>query len=153
RGGTHSVRCARSTQRDHLEAICRQWRKSGLTWDGGEHERADGTVVRWATLDRKRVWPLSGASCNRLLVVLRRAYRFGEEKRGLLTPLTFPHFEGSSRGEYLTEDQCVAICENFQTKEGSRVKADVFRLADLLGIRKPRAGGAEASLHRRESGA
>ena len=36
----------------------------------------------------------------------------------------------------LTEDQCLAICANFQAKEGQSVKADVFRLAYLLGIRK-----------------
>lgn len=123
-------------RRDHLEAICRQWRKGGLTWEAGEHQRSDGTGTCWAARDPKRVRPLSGASCNRLLAVLRRAYRLGQEKRALVTPLTFPHFEETSRGEYLTEDQCVAICANFQAKDGAVVKADIFRLAYLLGIRK-----------------
>ena len=50
--------------------------------------------------------------------------------------LTFPHFDETVRGEYLTEDQCVAICTHFQAKHGAEVKADVFRLAYLLGIRK-----------------
>jgi integrase len=53
-----------------------------------------------------------------------------------VTPLTYPHYREGKRGEYLTEDQCLAICANFQAKEGARVKADVFRLAYLLGIRK-----------------
>jgi integrase len=123
-------------QRDHVDAICRQWRKRGLTWEAGEYQRSDGTVVRWAARDPKRVRPVSGASCNRLVAVLRRAYRLGQEKRGLLTPLTFPHYEEGERGEYLTEDQCVAICTHFQAKDGAAAKADVFRLAYLLGIRK-----------------
>jgi integrase len=41
-----------------------------------------------------------------------------------------------ARGEYLTEDQCVAICEHYQARQGGAVKADVFRLGYLLGIRK-----------------
>lgn len=53
-----------------------------------------------------------------------------------MTPLTFPHFKEGKRGKYLTEDQCLAICANFQAKQGSAVKADVFRLAYLTGIRK-----------------
>jgi integrase len=53
-----------------------------------------------------------------------------------VTPLTFPHFEETARGEYLTEDQCRAICDGYQAREGSGVKADVFRLGYLLGIRK-----------------
>src|SRR5438876_1792328 len=60
----------------------------------------------------------------------------GKEKRGLVTGLTFPRFEEATRGEYLTEDQCRAICAHFQAKVGAAVKADVFRLAYLLGIRK-----------------
>jgi integrase len=87
------------------------------------------------------VQPLSGASCNRLVAVLRRAYRLGHEKRGLLTPLTFPHYDEGERGEYLTEDQCRGICSNFQAKLGVAVKADVFRLAYLLGIRKGQLRG------------
>jgi len=68
--------------------------------------------------------------------VLRRAYSLGKEKRGLVTPLTFPHYGEGKRGEYLTEDQCLAICANYRAKAGARVKADVFRLAYLLGICK-----------------
>jgi len=114
-------------RRDHLDAICRHWRKAGPAWGGR---------------DPARVRPLSGASCNRLLAVLRRAYRLGQEKRELLTALTFPHFEETGRGEYLAEDQCLAICQNFQAKEGAAEKADVFRLAYLLGIRKGQLGRA-----------
>jgi integrase len=52
-----------------------------------------------------------------------------------VTALTFPHYEETARGEYLTEDQAVAIRDNFHAKRGAAVKADVFRLAYLLGIR------------------
>ena len=68
--------------------------------------------------------------------MLRRAYSLGKKKRGLVTAITFTHYPEGKRGEYLTEDQCLAICANFQAKEGAAVKADVFRLAYLLGIRK-----------------
>ncbi len=123
-------------RRDHLDDIVRRWRKTGPTWKAGERELTDGRALTWKARDPKRVRPLDGASCNRLVSVLRRGYSLGKEKRGLLTALTFPRFKETARGEYLTEDQCVAICEHFQAKQGARVKADVFRLAYLLGIRK-----------------
>ena len=53
-----------------------------------------------------------------------------------MTPLTFQHFEERSRGEYLSEDDCRRICDHFRAKVGARVKADVFRLGYLLGVRK-----------------
>jgi integrase len=59
-----------------------------------------------------------------------------------MTPLTFPHFNEGRRGEYITEDQCLAICANFQARFGARVKADVFRLAYLIGVRKGRLRNA-----------
>jgi integrase len=70
--------------------------------------------------------------------VLCRSYRLGREKLGLDTPLTFPRFQEGARGEYITEDQCVAICTHFQARFGAPVKADVFRLAYLIGVRKGR---------------
>jgi integrase len=84
------------------------------------------------------VRPISGANCNRLVSVLRRAYALGKEKYHFATPLTFPHYTEGSRGEYITEDQCRAICANFQARFGAEVKAKVFRLAYLTGIRKGR---------------
>jgi integrase len=124
-------------RRDHLDEICRRWQRlRGPTWSAGERQLGDGGVRAWAARDPKRVRRLSGSSCNRYISALRRAYRLGKEKRGLLTALTFPHFKEGKRGEYLTEDQCRAICGNFQAKRGSVVKADVFRLAYLLGVRK-----------------
>ena len=83
-----------------------------------------------------------GASRNRLVSVLRRAYSLGREKLQLMTPLTFPHFTEGKRGEYITEDLCVAICESYRAKKGAAVKADVFRLAYLTGIRKKQLRGA-----------
>jgi integrase len=121
---------------DHLDTICRRWHRKGPSWSAGERVLADGRRLVWAARAPDRVRPLSGASCNRLLAVLRRAYSLGKRKRGLTTPLTFTHYPEGKRGEYLTEDQCLAICANFQAKEGAAVKADVFRLAYLLGIRK-----------------
>jgi integrase len=127
--------------RDQLDAICRRWRKAGPKWDAGERVLSDGRRLTWAARDPKRVRPLSSASCNRLVAVLRRAFRLGHEKRGLLTPLTFPRYDEGERGEYLTEDQCRAISRHFQAKEGAAVKADVFRLAYLLGTRKGQLRG------------
>ena len=123
-------------RRDHLDTICRRWRQTGPSWPAGERVLSDERTLTWGARKPERVRPLSGASCNRLVAVLRRAYSLGKQKRGLVTPLTYPHYGEGKRGEYLTEDQCLAICANFQAKEGATVKADVFRLAYLLGIRK-----------------
>jgi hypothetical protein len=64
------------------------------------------------------VRPLSGASFNRRVAVLPRAYSLGKEKRGLMTPRTFPHYAEGKRGEYPTEGQCLAVWANFQAKHG-----------------------------------
>src|SRR5437867_292919 len=96
-------------RRDHLDTICRRWRRVGPSWPAGERVLPDGRVVKWTSRAPERVRPLSGASCNRLVAVLRRAYSLGKEKRQLLTALTFPHYAEGKRGEYLTEDQCRAI--------------------------------------------
>jgi integrase len=121
-----------------LDDLCRRWQRHGVTWDAGSRTLADGTRITWAARDRHRVRPLSGASCNRILSVLCRAFTLGREKLDLTTPLTFPHFGEGARGEYITEDQCVAICTHFQAKHGAAVKAAVFRLAYLTGVRKGR---------------
>jgi hypothetical protein len=121
-----------------LDNLCRRWQHHGVTWDAGTCTLTDGTQIAWAKRDQKRVRPLSGASCNRILSVLCRSFSLGEEKLGLTTSLTFPHFSEGPRGEYITEDQCVAICTHFQAKVGRDVKAAVFRLAYLTGIRKGR---------------
>src|SRR5262245_14359562 len=121
-----------------IEELCRQWQRRGLNWAEGVRTLPDGSQMKWAARDPKRVRPVSGASCNRLMSVLRRAYSLGKEKMRLETPLTSPHYGEGSRGEYLTEDQCLAICANFQARFGAAVKADVFRLAYLIGIRKGR---------------
>src|SRR5438876_3478992 len=123
-------------RRDHLDTICRRWRQTGPSWPAGERVLSEERTLTWGARKPERVRPLSGASCNRLVAVLRRAYSLGKQKRGLVTPLTYPHYGEGKRGEYLTEDQCLAICANFQAKEGATVKADMFRLAYLLGIRK-----------------
>jgi integrase len=123
-------------RRDHLDTICRRWRRVGPSWLAGERVLPDDRVLKWNARVPERVRPLSGATCNRLVAVLRRAYSLGKEKRELMTALTFPHYNEGRRGEYLTEDQCLAICGNFQAKAGATVKADAFRLAYLLGIRK-----------------
>jgi len=81
-------------------------------------------------------FPLPGPGAGGVVAVLRRAFKLGQEKLGLMTALTFPHFDERGRGEYITEDQCLAIVQNFQAKVGAQVKADLFRLAYLTGIRK-----------------
>lgn len=124
--------------RVQLDELCRRWQQRGPTWDAGERILSDGTLIRWSARDPKRVRPISGASCNRIVSVLRRAFALGREKLQLMTPLTFPHYGEGRRGEYITEDQCRAICENFQARFGASAKADVFRLAYLIGIRKGR---------------
>jgi hypothetical protein len=35
-------------ERDHLDTICRRWRKVGVTWATGRLERTDGTGLKWA---------------------------------------------------------------------------------------------------------
>lgn len=127
---------ALDVQRDHLDAICRQWQRAGVAFGEGSITLSDGECLTWPARDRERIRPIDGPTCNRYVAVLRRAYTLGKEKRGLVTALTFPRFAEATRGEYLTEDQCRAICANFQAKLGAAIKADVFRLAYLLGIRK-----------------
>lgn len=134
-------RLALEVTRVDLDDLFRRWRRRGPTWKAGTRI-IDGTEVAWEARDPRRVRPLSGASCNRLVSVLRRAYSLGQQKLQLMTPLTFPHYEEGSRGEYITEDQCVALCANFQAKVGREVKADVFRLAYLIGVRKGRLRNA-----------
>jgi integrase len=135
---THLLGTGRATdvERDHLDTVCRRWRKVGVNWNAGTLTRSDGLTLAWQGRDPTRVRPLRGATCNRFVATLRRAYQLGREKRGLLTPLTFPHFEETARGEYLTEDQCLSICAHYQARQGAAVKADVFRLGYLLGTRK-----------------
>jgi integrase len=127
---------ALDVQRDHLDAIVRRWRQVGPTWSAGQRELPDGRTLRWKSRDPRRVRPIGGASCNRLMSVLSRSYQLGREKRGLVTGLTFPHFRESARGEYISEEQSIAIRDGFLARKGRAVKADVFRLAYLLGIRK-----------------
>jgi integrase len=137
-GHLHALDVTRAT----LKHVCRRWQHRGPTWDRGERLLANGTTLRWTARDPKRIRPLSGASCNRYLSVLRRAYEIARHDLQLLTPLTFPHYEERGRGEYITEDECLAICTNFKAKVGREVKAKVFRLAYLVGTRKGRLRGA-----------
>jgi hypothetical protein len=109
---------------------------------GGERLLSDGTRITWPARDQQRVRPISGANCNRIVSVLRRAYSLGKETLHLETPLTFPQYDEGPRGECITEDQCRAICEQFQAREGATVKADIFRLAYLTDIRKGRLRNA-----------
>jgi integrase len=127
---------ALEVKRVQLDELCRRWQKRGLTWDKGERVLSDGTRIAWSKRDKQRVRPISGANCNRLVSVLRRAFTLGKEKYELDTTLTFPHYAEGKRGEYITEDQCLAICANFQARFGAPVKAAVFRLAYLTGVRK-----------------
>jgi integrase len=129
-------RLAVEVQRTDVDELCRRWRSKGVTWSAGSRTLSNGQTLSWPARSPQRVRPLSGTSCNRLVSVLRRAYRLGQEQLNLLTPLTFPHYEERQRGEYITEDQCIAICQNFQAKVGREVKAAVFRLAYLTGVRK-----------------
>src|SRR4029453_4369805 len=119
-----------------LDDLCRRWQARGPTWRAGERALSNGTTLTWPPPNPERGRPLSGASLNRLVSVLRRAYTLGRRKLHFDTPLTFPHFDERKRGTYITEDQCVTICANFQARFGAAVKADLFRLAYLTGIRK-----------------
>jgi hypothetical protein len=56
---------------------------SGCALRPAAAEHADGRTITWAARDPKRVRPLSGTSCNRLVSVLRRADRLGQEKLSL----------------------------------------------------------------------
>jgi integrase len=124
--------------RHQVKELCRRWMRRGPVWTAGERLLSNGTLLKWPARDPERVRPISGASCNRLISVLRRAYTIGREDLQLVTPLTFPHYDEGKRGEYITEEQCVEICASFRAKVGAAVKADVFRLGYLTGIRKGR---------------
>jgi hypothetical protein len=119
-----------------IDAICARWKRVGPTWGEGCLQIPGFDPLMWAARDPRRVRPIGGANCNRLIAVGRRAYHLGREMLGLMTPLTFPHFEETARGEYITEAQCLTICANLQAKGGASVKADLFRLGYLLGVRK-----------------
>jgi integrase len=128
--------------RDQLNQICRGWMERGPTWKAGTRELSDTITTTWKARDPNRRRPLSGASVNRHLAVLSRAYALAEAAFDWRSTLTFPHYDEGERGTYITEDQCCAICANFQARFGARVKADVFRLAYLTGIRKGRLRNA-----------
>src|SRR5439155_9955244 len=100
----------------------------------GRFERDAAKIVRGGAVGAAR--PLVGCRGVGATGQPLIAYSLGKEKRGLVTALTFPRFAEATRGEYLTEDQCLAICTQFRAKVGATVKADLFRLAYLLGIRK-----------------
>jgi hypothetical protein len=119
-----------------LDAICRRWQQTGVTWREGSHRRRDGTEAQWEARDPERVRPITGATCNRFVAILKRAYKLAKDKYELLTPLTFPGFDERKRGEYFTDAEIEAICENFQTTRGKAIKVAIFRLAALLGPRK-----------------
>jgi integrase len=119
-----------------VEDICRRWMQHGPTWRAGSRTLPDGRTVTWPARERARVRPLSGASVNRLVAVLRKAFTLGRKQLNLFVPLSFPHFAEHGRGEYITEDQCLGICANFQAKIGAPVKAALFQLAYLTGVRK-----------------
>lgn len=138
---------------DDLESICRTWQERGIGWEAGRLEVQDETVARWAMMAAGKgkitqhgtglSWgrrlvarPATGSTCNRFVAVLRKAYKLGQAKRGLAVTLVFPRFPEEGRGAYLDDAQCRAICAHFQAKRGAAVKADAFRLAYLLGIRK-----------------
>jgi integrase len=127
---------ATEVRRAQLKNLCRRWMSHGPTRSAGERQLPNGAIIRWSARDPQRVRPLSGASCNRLLAVLQRAYAIGRDDLELQTPLTFPHYAERTRGRYLTEDECCAIVDHFQAKVGADVKAQVFRLAYLTGVRK-----------------
>jgi integrase len=125
-----------------LDDLCQGWLERGPTWRAGSRTLPNGTTVTWPARDAARMRPLSGASVNRLVSVLRKAYKLGARHYHWRSPLEFPHFDEGERGTYITEDQCCAICANFQARFGCEVKADVFRLAYLTGIRKGRLRNA-----------
>src|SRR5262249_49651605 len=128
--------------RDQLNQICRAWMKRGPIWQAGERVLDDGITITWAARDRTRGRPLSGASGNRFLAGRSRAHDLAEAAFDWRSTLTCPHFEEGERGTYISEDQCCAICANFQARFGAEVKAAVFRLAYLTGIRKGRLRNA-----------
>ena len=128
--------------RDQLNQICRGWMERGPTWKAGTRKLSDTITTTWKARDPNRRRPLSGASVNRLLAVLSRGYALAEEAFDWRSTLTFPHYDEGERGTYITEDLCRAICANFQARFGAPVKADVFRLAYLTGIRKGRLRNA-----------
>jgi integrase len=126
-----------------VDDLCQGWLERGPTWRAGSRTLPNGTTIAWPARDAARVRPLSGASVNRLVAVLRKAYKLGARHYHWSSTLTdFPHFEEGERGTYITEDQCRAICATFQARSGAEVKADVFRLAYLTGIRKGRLRNA-----------
>ena len=139
---------ATEIERADVDDRCRRWRSHGPTWGAESRTLSDGRTITWPARPKERVRPLSGASLNRLVAVLRRAYKLGQEKLGLHVVLTFPHYAESRRGEYITEDQCLAICANFQAKVGATVKADFFRLGYLTGIRKGQLRGDDEAQRR-----
>lgn len=126
---------ARDVRRDHLDQIARTWRKVGVSWPAGERVLADGRSFKWEARPAVRIRPIDVATMNRYIATLRRAYKLGKEKLQLVTPLTFPHFTETNRGQYMTEDQCHLVVDWLAVNEGEMI-ADLTRLAYLTGIRQ-----------------
>lgn len=76
--------------RDHLDRLCCEWQAIG---------------VRYAERDVKlhRVRPITGATCNRSMAILRRARELAMDKLGVDLPrLTFPRFTEKAAGQYVS---------------------------------------------------
>ncbi|MCW5891424.1 MAG: tyrosine-type recombinase/integrase [bacterium] len=119
-----------------LDDLADLWQRRGLVWDGGSRTLRDGSIITWDARDPARIRPISGASVNRLMASLRRSYTLGRSKLGLSYVPVFPRQPEFARDTDLAEDECLAIVQHFKAKRGADVKADVFRLGYLLGIRK-----------------
>ena len=113
--------CAIDIRRDHLDGLVRTWRNKGISWPGRQP---------------KRVRPVSGATCNRIMATLRRAYSLGKEKLGLVTPLTFPHLSETARGKAIPPADFYAILAQVR----GVAKQWVFELAYLTACAKRSSG-------------
>lgn len=108
---------ARKVERYIIDATVREWRKVGPEWPG-------------RPLDRVR--PLSDATCNRYVALLRTAYGIARTKvRGFDYIPSVPHYEEKPTGQYIAP-------ATFQAMLGSLpddVLKDFFILARSTGIR------------------
>jgi hypothetical protein len=120
---------------EDVKDVLRRWARRGTSWPAGSMQLPDESEIAWPARPTERMKPLDGATLNRHVAVLRRAYKLAREEWGLMTAVTWPKHPERKRGQFFSEAEIAAIVTNYQTREGKEVKADVFHLACLLGVR------------------
>ncbi len=122
--------------RAQLDALCREWRSTGI-----DYPERDKRL--------HRLKPVSGATCNRIMATLRYARRLAIDKLNVDLPrLTFPHFEEHVAGRYVSPEEFHGILSHVSHP----TKRAFVELLYLTAIRPGQLKSTETSNVRVEKG-